>query len=58
MGNVKGNVEGLGSGARSRIRIRFMASCMGRIVLWLESDYGFNVRMLARLTFRVTLRCG
>lgn len=44
--------------ARARVRIRFLARCMGRIGLQLELVSGFNVRARVRLRFRVTVRYG
>lgn len=47
----------LGSGPRARFRVRFLASCLGRIGLWLKSGPRFNVRANARLRFRVMVNC-
>lgn len=58
MGDVDGESEGLGRGAKIRLKVRLLARCTGRIGLRLQLGSGFNVRVIARLSFNVMVRCG
>lgn len=55
---MDGDCDGLCLGASSRFRVRFLARCMVKIVLFLESSSGLNVRRCAILRFSVFVRCG
>lgn len=50
--------EGLGSGTRAAVRVRFSARCMGRQLLSFELVSRFNFRMMDRLSFSVMVKCG
>lgn len=58
MGDIDGECEGLGCGARDNFRFRLSVRCTGKIGLPLELGLWFNARVSARLRFRITVRCG
>lgn len=58
MGDVNGNCEWSGIGARARVRFRSSVRCSGKMGLWLELWYSFDVRAMVRLRLRVMVRHG
>lgn len=55
----EGEHEGelLGLGARVRVRVSSWVMFLGSIGLWLDLQSEFNVRVRAKLQFRVMVRC-
>lgn len=58
VGDIDGEAEVFGSGARVMVSIRDCVTHMGRIVLRLDLGSRFKVRVSARLSFKVMARCG
>lgn len=57
-GNVNGDCDRSGPGARARIKVTCSVRSTGRIVLWLELGLGSDVRARKRLSFRVMVSRG
>lgn len=58
MGDIDGDGEMSSPAAMPRVRVMSLVSYMGRIALWFELGYGSDVRAMARLRVRFTVRWG
>lgn len=58
MDNVNGDIMGLVSGVRARFKVTLLVRCTVKRGLRLELGAGSNVRVMARLKFRVMVKCG
>lgn len=43
---------------RAKVTVRCLLRFMGRLLLWLDIEYGSDMRVSVRLSFRVPMRHG